>query len=167
MVLMAVGLGLVTAPSTGAILAVLPLGKAGVGSAVNDVTRELGGTFGVAVVEGMYASVYGPRLAQLLHSAGVPAPALRPPRRQSPAAALQVAAQAPPSAHAVIIDAANRAFIAGLSRGSLVCAGVVALGAVFAFLVLPRRLPGTPPTPPADPDLGPAEPDPGPASGQY
>ena len=49
MVLMAVGLGLVTAPSTGAILAVLPLGKAGVGSAVNDVTRELGGTFGVAV----------------------------------------------------------------------------------------------------------------------
>jgi len=45
MVLMAVGLGLVTAPSTGAILAVLPLGKAGVGSAVNDVSRELGGTF--------------------------------------------------------------------------------------------------------------------------
>ena len=46
MVLMAVGLGLVTAPSTGAILAVLPLGKAGVGSAVDDVTRELGGTRG-------------------------------------------------------------------------------------------------------------------------
>jgi hypothetical protein len=52
MVLMAVGLGLVTAPSTGAILAVLPLAKAGVGSAVNDVTRELGGTFGVAVTGG-------------------------------------------------------------------------------------------------------------------
>lgn len=49
---MAVGLGLVTAPSTGAILAVLPLGKARVSSAVNDVTRELGGTFGVAVVGG-------------------------------------------------------------------------------------------------------------------
>src|SRR5208283_5311037 len=54
MVLMAVGLGLVTAPSTGAILAVLPLGKAGVGSAVNDVTRELGGTFGVAVVGAVF-----------------------------------------------------------------------------------------------------------------
>ncbi len=36
----------------------------------------------------------------------------------------------------MIIDAADRAFVAGLSRGSLVCAGVVALGAVFAFLVL-------------------------------
>ena len=67
MVLMAIGLGLVTAPSTDAILAVLPLGKAGVGSAVNDVTRELGGTFGVAVVGAVFSSVYGPRLAQLLH----------------------------------------------------------------------------------------------------
>ena len=66
MMMMAIGLGLVTAPSTGAILAVLPLGKAGVGSAVNDVTRELGGTFGVAVVGAVFSSVYGPRLAQLL-----------------------------------------------------------------------------------------------------
>ena len=150
MVLMAVGLGLVTAPSTGAILAVLPLGKAGVGSAVNDVTRELGGTFGVAVVGAVFSSVYGPRLAQLLHGAGLPAPALAA-AQQSPAAALQVAGQAPASTHAVIIDAANRAFVAGLSRGSLVCAGVVALAAVFAFLVLPRRLPDTPPSPPTAP----------------
>ena len=150
MVLMAVGLGLVSAPSTGAILAVLPLSKAGVGSAVNDVTRELGGTFGVAVVGAVFSSVYGPRLAQLLHGAGVPAPALAA-ARQSPAAALQLAGQAPASTHALITGAADRAFVAGLSRGSLVCAGVVALGAVFAFLVLPRRLPGPPPSPPIEP----------------
>ena len=150
MVLMAVGLGLVSAPSTGAILAVLPLSKAGVGSAVNDVTRELGGTFGVAVVGAVFSSVYGPRLAQLLHGAGVPAPALAA-ARQSPAAALQLAGQAPASTHALITGAADRAFVAGLSRGSLVCAGVVALGAVFAFLVLPRRLPDPPPSPPAEP----------------
>jgi MFS family permease len=156
MVLMAVGLGLVTAPSTGAILAVLPLGKAGVGSAVNDVTRELGGTLGVAVVGAVFSSVYGPRLAQLLHGTGVPAPALAA-ARQSPAAALQVAGRAPASAHAAIIDAANRAFVAGLSRGSLVCACAVALGAVFAFLVLPRRLPGTPPGPPTAPGSKPGQ----------
>src|ERR1700730_8091803 len=155
MVLMAVGLGLVTAPSTGAILAVLPLGKAGVGSAVNDVTRELGGTFGVAVVGAVFSSVYGPQLALLLHGAGVPAPVLAA-AQQSPAAALQVAGQAPASTHAVIIDAANQAFVAGLSRGSLVCAGVVALAAAFAFLVLPRRLPDTPPSTPEAPGPKPA-----------
>jgi len=142
MVAMAVGLGLVTAPSTGAILAILPLGKAGVGSAVNDVTRELGGTFGVAVVGAVFSSVYGPRLVQLLHGAGLPAPALAA-ARGSPAAALQVAARAPAGAQTVIIAAADRAFVAGLSRGSLVCAAVVAFGAIFAFAVLPRRLPGT------------------------
>jgi MFS family permease len=140
MLLMAIGLGLTTAPSTDAILAVLAPGKAGVGSAVNDVTRELGGTFGVAVVGAVFASVYGPQLTPLLHGLGLPAPALAA-ARQSPAAALQIAAHAPPSAHTTIINAAHQAFVHGLSRGSIVCATAVALGAVFAFLVLPRRLP--------------------------
>jgi len=98
----------------------------------------------------VFSSVYGPRLAQLLHGAGVPASALAA-ARQSPAAALQLAGRAPASTHALITGAADRAFVAGLSRGSLVCAGVVALGAVFAFLVLPRRLPDPPPSPPAEP----------------
>jgi MFS transporter, DHA2 family, multidrug resistance protein len=104
----------------------------------------------VAVVGAVFSSVYGPRLAQLLHGAGLPASVLAA-AQQSPAAALQIAGRAPAGTHAVIIDAAKRAFVAGLSRGSLVCAGVVALAAVFAFLVLPRRLPGTPPNPPTAP----------------
>jgi EmrB/QacA subfamily drug resistance transporter len=144
MLLMAIGLGLATAPSTDAILAVLAPGKAGVGSAVNDVTRELGGTFGVAVVGAVFASVYGPQLTLLLHGLGLPAPALAA-ARQSPAAALQIAHHAPASAQATIINAAHQAFVHGLSRGSIVCAAAVALGAVFAFLVLPRRLPNPPP----------------------
>ena len=144
MLLMAIGLGLATAPSTDAILAVLAPGKAGVGSAVNDVTRELGGTFGVAVVGAVFASVYGPQLTLLLHGLGLPAPALAA-ARQSPAAALEIARHAPASAQATIINAAHQAFVHGLSRGSIVCAAAVALGAVFAFLVLPRRLPNPPP----------------------
>jgi EmrB/QacA subfamily drug resistance transporter len=143
MVLMAIGLGLVTAPSTDAILAVLPPSKAGVGSAVNDVTRELGGTFGVAVVGAVFSSVYGPQLARLLHGSPLPAAAIAVARR-SPAAALQVAQQAPGGVRATIINASHQAFVQGLGRGSIVCAAVVALGAVFAFLVLPRRLAGTP-----------------------
>jgi hypothetical protein len=98
----------------------------------------------------VFSSVYGPRLAELLHGVGLPAPALAA-AQQSPAVALQVAGRAPASADAVIIDAANQAFVAGLSRGSLVCAGVVVLGAVFAFVVLSRRFPGTPPSPPTEP----------------
>jgi EmrB/QacA subfamily drug resistance transporter len=58
MVVMAAGMGMVTAPSTGAIIVSLPLDKAGVGSAVNDTTRELGGALGVAVIGSVLASIY-------------------------------------------------------------------------------------------------------------
>ena len=77
MVLMAAGLGLVTAPSTDAILAVLPPAKAGVGSAVNDVTRELGGAFGVAVMGAAFSSSTAPRSSSAPQCAD---PALRPGR---------------------------------------------------------------------------------------
>jgi MFS family permease len=58
LVVTAAGMGMVTAPSTGAIIASLPLDKAGVGSAVNDTTRELGGALGVAVIGSVVASIY-------------------------------------------------------------------------------------------------------------
>ena len=46
MMLMAAGMGLVMAPATESIMGSLPLGKAGVGSAVNDTTRQVGGALG-------------------------------------------------------------------------------------------------------------------------
>ena len=56
LVVQALGMGITTAPSTGAIMRSLPLHKAGVGSAVNDTTRELGGALGVAVIGSLVAS---------------------------------------------------------------------------------------------------------------
>jgi len=150
MVLIAAGLGLVAAPSTEAILAVLPPAKAGVGSAVNDVTRELGGAFGVAVVGAVFSSVYGPHLVERLRGLPIPPQALAI-ARESTAAAMAVAAQAPPEGRPMILEAARTSFIDGFSRGSIVCGCVVIAGAVFAFLVLPRRLPTLPRDEP-DPD---------------
>ena len=63
MVLMGLGMGLISTPATESILLVLPPARAGVGSAVNDATRELGGTLGVAVVGSIFASVYAAQLA--------------------------------------------------------------------------------------------------------
>ena len=57
-VVQALGMGITTAPSTGAIMRSLPLHKAGVGSAVNDTTRELGGALGVAVLGSLVASLF-------------------------------------------------------------------------------------------------------------
>ena len=46
--------------------------KAGIGSAVNDTTRELGGTLGVAIVGSVFASVYSGRLGSSSALAGLP-----------------------------------------------------------------------------------------------
>ena len=66
MVVLGTGMGLTSAPATEAIMGVVPKTKAGVGSAVNDATRLLGGTLGVAVIGSIYASLYVSRLTGAL-----------------------------------------------------------------------------------------------------
>ncbi len=55
---MGAGIGIAMAPATEAIMGSLPKAKAGVGSAMNDVVREVGGTLGVAVLGSVLASAY-------------------------------------------------------------------------------------------------------------
>src|SRR3954467_5506604 len=77
MVVLGTGMGLTSAPATEAIMGVVPKAKAGVGSAVNDATRLLGGTLGVAVIGSVYASLYASRLTSALPTrlpAGGPPP---------------------------------------------------------------------------------------------
>lgn len=105
-----------SAPATKAILGALPRSKAGVGSAVNDTTRELGGTLGVAVVGSVFASVYGPGLVDGLAGLPVPPEALVT-ARGSVQGAVEVAARAPEIAPPVILDAARTAFLDGLAAG--------------------------------------------------
>src|SRR5436190_9244005 len=69
MVLGGSGMGLVSAPATEAIMGVVPKAKAGVGSAVNDATRLVGATLGVAVIGSVYASLFGSRLTASLPAA--------------------------------------------------------------------------------------------------
>ncbi|HAM02404.1 MAG TPA: MFS transporter, partial [Acidimicrobiaceae bacterium] len=56
MVLYGVGMGFTSAPATESIMGAVSIHQAGVGSAVNDSTRLLGGTLGVAVIGSVYAS---------------------------------------------------------------------------------------------------------------
>ncbi len=146
-VLIAAGLTATTAPATESILGSLPKEKAGVGSAMNDTTRELGGTLGVAVVGSVFSSVYGPRLVELLRGLPIPPDALDAARGSVQAAAV-VAERAPEGARPVILDAAVSSFVDGLQTGSRVVAIATLLGAVVAAVFLPSRA-GTPPTDPA------------------
>lgn len=138
MVLIAAGLGLVTAPATEAIMGSLPPSKAGVGSAVNDTTRELGGTLGVAVVGSVFASVYGPNVVEAVRGLPLPAEAVAA-ARESMAAAVVIAGGAPSGSGDAILDAARAAFMDGMAAGSRIAALACVLGVLVAWRFLPAR----------------------------
>ena len=138
MVLMAAGLGLTMAPATEAIMGSLPLDKAGVGSAVNDTTREIGGTLGVAVVGSVFSSLYGPQIAERFTAIGVPVQytALA---RESVVAASEVAQRAPAAVRPALADAASDAFLHGMAAGCRAAALATFVGAAVALALLPAR----------------------------
>ena len=63
---MAAGVGLAMPSLSTGILQSVPMNKAGVGSAVNDTTRELGGAIGIAVVGTIVNSIYRSKLDTVL-----------------------------------------------------------------------------------------------------
>jgi len=124
-VTMAVGMGLSMAPSTTGIMASLPLRKAGVGSAVNDTTRELGGALGVAVLGSLLASKFTTALPASV--AALPASA-RAAVQSSLGGALGVAHSLPPAVGGPLAAGAKSAYVSAMSV-SLVAAAIVAVAA--------------------------------------
>jgi EmrB/QacA subfamily drug resistance transporter len=139
MVFLGSGMGLSTAPATESIMGSLSREKAGVGSAVNDTTRELGSTLGVAVIGSIFSSVY---LHHLDHAGGVYAgldPAAQAEARASVGAAHIVAGHLGDKAPGFLLQV-NQAFVSGLRVGSITAAGVALLGALIATRYLPARV---------------------------
>jgi EmrB/QacA subfamily drug resistance transporter len=138
MVLYGLGMGLTSAPATESIMGAVSRRHAGVGSAINDATRLLGGTLGVAVIGSVYASLYASRLSATL-PASLPAK-VSAIAHESVGAAIGVSATAGhPAIGSAIRDAATAAFLHGLSVGCLVAGGVAAGGAILAALFLPAQ----------------------------
>jgi EmrB/QacA subfamily drug resistance transporter len=133
MLLLGGGLGLTTAPATEAIMGSLSVDKAGVGSAVNDTTRELGGTLGVAIAGSIFASVYSGQLGAAATLTGLPVE----PMRHSMALAHKVIGQLPAQRAGDVRDAVNHAFLDGLQVSTLVCAGIAFGAAIVVGWLLP------------------------------
>lgn len=137
MVLLGLGLGSTTAPATESIMGSLPIDKAGVGSAVNDTTRELGGTLGVAVIGSIFSSIYIGSLGDGPVVSALPAEA-RLATEESVAAAGLVAQRLGDAAPAYLAEVSD-AFLAGLAVACLAVAAVAAAGSLFALRYLPAR----------------------------
>jgi hypothetical protein len=136
-VILAIGMGLTMAPSTASIMSALPMGKAGVGSAINDTTRELGGALGVAVLGSLLASGYRAHM----HDTVAQLPArLADAVNASLGKALGAAASLPGRQGAALARTAKDGFVHGMSIALLVGAGMAALGCVLVYRYLPRTV---------------------------
>ncbi|MER5965249.1 MFS transporter [Streptomyces sp. NPDC002057] len=140
MILMGLGLGLTTTPATESILSVLPPAKAGIGSAVNDATRETGGTLGVAVLGSIFTSLYASHLPTTTFAL-LPSPALHN-AKESVVGALSIAQSAPPTGRQQLLDAVQDSFMLGFHIACGVAACICLLG-VLGAAVLPGRPVGT------------------------
>jgi EmrB/QacA subfamily drug resistance transporter len=141
MVLYGLGMGLTSAPATESIMGAISRAKAGVGSAVNDTTRLVGGTLGVAVIGSLYASVYASRLTATM-PAHIPGPIVSIAHQSAGAAytaAGQIAALGHPALAQALQHAAANAFLRGLTVSALVAGAVAAAGAILAVLFLPAQ----------------------------
>jgi EmrB/QacA subfamily drug resistance transporter len=144
LVIVGAGMGLAMAPATDSIMGSLPPEKAGVGSAMNDTTREIGGALGVAILGSIANAVYASRIEstpgfdQLAQAAPEAAQAVT----DSVGSASVVAEQVPADVASRIVAAANDAFVHGMDRALIVGAVVAVLGAVVAYVFLPAHAAG-------------------------
>jgi hypothetical protein len=113
----------------------LPRSKAGVGSAVNDTTRQMGGALGVAIIGSLVASVYASGIDDVASAFGLNGASLAE-ARGSLGAALKVSGDLG-SAGSGLARAAKDSFVDGLSQGLLLGAAVVAVAAFVAYRFLP------------------------------
>lgn len=139
--IMATGMGLAMSPTTDLLMSSVPRKNAGMGSAMNDTTRELGGSLGVAIFGSLLASKYVTGLDGLLEK--VPAQ-YHDYVTGSLGGAMKVASEvkkagAPAEMVDGYIHAAQQAWIDGL-RMSLFIAGLIVLVAgMVAFFFLPNK----------------------------
>ncbi|RJO76507.1 DHA2 family efflux MFS transporter permease subunit [Nocardia panacis] len=149
MVSMALGIAIVQGPATESIMGALPLDEAGAGSAVNDTTREIGGTLGVAVLGSIVASYYTTTIAPKVDA--IPATLMTEREKgfvkSSPLGVLEMRTRPLPafleSQRETLITAMKSAALHGSHTASLVAAAAVLVCAAAVAIFLPWGPPET------------------------
>ena len=129
------GAGLGLPALTDTVMAAVPERDAGVGSALNDVSRQLGGALGVAIIGSVVNHAYRSNLAEhadnldpgAVHAAG-----------EGIGIASRVAATLPPDAARELTRSANDAFIDAITRGFTISTAVLLAALAVAAMMIPR-----------------------------
>ena len=138
--MISLGIGLVFAPAAEAVMGAVDVAKAGVGSAMNDVTQMLAGALSIAVVGSVMYAIYAAKLGDA--AASLPAEA-REVVRDSIGAAVQLAASLPQEDALALSAAAKLAFTDAFGLAVLIGAGFSLVGVLIVARFMPARDPGS------------------------
>lgn len=153
-VVIGIGVGLAFAPCTEAVMGSVPIEKAGIGSATNSASLQVGGAIGVAVLGSMLNTRYQDNLSPVLSHAHVPASILSL-IEGSLGGAMEVAAHVGGTLGAALASQARLAFTDGLDLAVTVAACAVGVSALAVLVLLPNRAePSGSQGLPAGPDAG-------------
>lgn len=144
LVVIGIGMGLAMAPATDSIMGSLPPEKSGVGSAMNDTTREVGGALGVAIMGSVTTALYGSQFASgaAYHALGRQAPQAATAAKASIGAAFIVAQRLPAASASAVTSLARVAYAHALDGTVVVGAAVAFAGVLVALAFLPARAAG-------------------------
>jgi EmrB/QacA subfamily drug resistance transporter len=135
--LFGLGMGLTSAPVTESIMGSLPVNRAGVGSAVNDTTRQTGGALGVAVIGSVFAARYHASITGL----SAFSPSVARAAHESIGTALTQVPKLPPAQGALLVKLADHAYISAMRPAFAMASAVVVLSIFVAAKFLPARAP--------------------------
>jgi len=133
LLMLGVGMGLVMAPMTAAVMSAVPRERAGMASATSNASREVGGVFGIALLGAIVTHWFSKDLASSLASLPLPAAV----KAQIVALASHgggtAAGSLPPGIDpARLHDVIDAAFVSGMHVAFWVSAGILLTGAVIA-----------------------------------
>ncbi|WP_169816396.1 MFS transporter [Demequina soli] len=128
------GMALVMTPATNMLMSSVPRNRSGMGSAMNDTTRELGASLGIAVLGSMIANAYASNIAPVADQLPAEAAGYV---GDSLAGAMSVAGQMG-DAGASIAQAAQAAFMDANQHAMLISAIIAGVTALIMLVALPR-----------------------------
>ncbi|HEY2333203.1 MAG TPA: MFS transporter [Acidimicrobiales bacterium] len=137
LIVMAAGMAFTMAPLTAELMSSIPPAKAGVGSAMNDTTRELGGALGVALFGSIVAGQYASGIADRLASFPADIRAVAGTSLSTAMSLAQSPGQVGTASGRAIQSAAESSFLDGFHLASVLGAVSLAVAGVLVIRLLP------------------------------
>jgi len=139
MVLIGIGFGLAWSPATDSVMGSLPESRAGIGSAMDTTTQQIGGVLGVAALGAIMNAIYLDKIQSLKVVASLPEWAYEAIRSSIQTAHI-VAGEFPEDIKQQIINGSNDAFTSGMTKAMFVAGIVMVVASVITVFILPTRI---------------------------